>query len=66
MHIKKLPFGDKQSVTLTLLSGLTFLSERNLSGDGVNEEHLAGGNPGCLLHEAEPQLGVGGVAVITI
>lgn len=49
-----------------ILSGLTFLCERNLSSDGVDEEHLAGGNPWCLFHEAEPQLGVGGVAVITI
>lgn len=67
--IPKLPFEDKQSITLTFpshLLGLTFLSEGNLSSDGIDEEHLAGGNPGCLFHEAEAQLSVGSVAVITV
>lgn len=44
----------------------TFLSERNLSCDGVNGEHLAGWNPGRLLQEAEAQLGVDRAALVPV
>lgn len=72
MHTKTSLWGKQQSITLAQyfplshLLGLTFLSEGNLPSDGVNEEHLTRGNPGCLFHEAEPQVSVESVAVITI
>lgn len=46
--------------------GLTFFSEGDLSSDRVDEEHVTGGNSGCLFHEAEPQLSVDGAALIAI
>lgn len=66
--LQKAPWKEQnKSTTLTgYLSGLTFLSEGNLSSDGVDEEHLTGGNPGRLLHQAEPQLSVDRAALITI
>lgn len=44
----------------------TFLSEGNLPCDGVNGEHLAGWNPGCLFQEAEAQLGVDRAALVPV
>lgn len=46
--------------------GLTFVSEGDLSAEGVDEEHVTGGNSRRLFHEGEAQLCVDGTALVAV